>query len=29
MYITGVDKTEEHEMKVRGALGVKVKYLLH
>ena len=29
MYVTSVDKTEEHEMKVRGALGVKVKYLLH
>lgn len=29
MYVTSVDKTEEYEMRVRGALGVKIKYLLH
>ena len=29
MYVTSVDKTEECEMKLKGALGVKVKYLLH
>jgi len=29
MYVTSVDKTEECEMKLKGALGIKVKYLLH
>ena len=29
MYVTSVDKVREHEMDVKGARGVKVKYLLH
>lgn len=29
MYVTSVDNVEECEMKLKGALGVKVKYLLH
>jgi len=29
MYITSVDRVEEWELDVEGALGVKVKYLLH
>ena len=29
MYITSVDKVEEIEMNVKGARGVRVKYLLH
>jgi len=29
MYITSVDRVEECELDVEGALGVKVKYLLH
>ena len=27
MYVTNVDKVREHEMDVKGARGVKVKYL--
>lgn len=29
MYVTSVDKVEEHEMRREGTQGVKVKYLLH
>lgn len=29
MYITSVSKVEENEMNVKGAHGVKIKYLLH
>ena len=29
MYVTSVDKVEENEMNVKGAHGLKVKYLLH
>ena len=29
MYVTSVDKVEEIELKMEGAKGVKVKYLLH
>jgi len=29
VYVTSVDKVTEHEMDVKGARGVKVKYLLH
>jgi mannose-6-phosphate isomerase-like protein (cupin superfamily) len=29
VYVTSVDKVREHEMDVKGARGVKVKYLLH
>lgn len=29
MYVTSVDKVREHEIDVKGARGVKVKYLLH
>lgn len=29
MYITSVDKVEEIQMNVKGANGVKVKYLVH
>jgi mannose-6-phosphate isomerase-like protein (cupin superfamily) len=29
MYVTSVDRVEECEMNVKGARGVKVKYLLH
>ena len=28
MYVTNVDRVEEHEMKIEGAHGVKIKYLL-
>lgn len=29
MYVTSVSKVEENEMNVKGAHGVKIKYLLH
>jgi len=29
VYVTSVDEVREHEMDVKGAPGVKVKYLLH
>jgi len=29
MYVTSVDKVREYEVNVKGACGVKVKYLLH
>jgi len=29
VYVTSVDKVREHEMDVKGARAVKVKYLLH
>lgn len=29
MYVTSIDNVKEHEMDVKGAHAVKVKYLLH